>query len=155
MCHPLHMKKSTFNSMWRTTYYAVLASMTFSLSAAGPNPVVPDFAKDLPDLVLTERVKVGNEETLRMQTDLGAKEFAGRVCGFMKKAGWRGRKLTKDDMMLAAQKGRTMNAEVRLSAYENIKLSGTLIRVIYLRSKTPNTRPSVEIIVRSPSSSKR
>lgn len=91
-------------------------------------------------------------ETFRLRTALSAKEFTGRFRGLMRKAGWRVRKLTKDDMTLAAQKGRMRNVEVRLYAYENAKLPGTFIQVFYLRHKAGKKAASIEIIVRRPSS---
>ena len=129
--------------------------LALSLSASDPDPVIPDFAQGLPDVVMTERIKDGNTETLRLRTGLSAKEFTGRIRGFMKKAGWRVRKLTKDDMMMAAQKGRAANAEVHLLAFDHVKHPGNLIRVVYLRYKSKNTRPSVEIIVHRPLPPKR
>jgi hypothetical protein len=50
-------------------------------------------------------------------------------------------------MILAANKGRTSNAEVNLAVYENAKVSGVDIRVIHLKHKGENAGFSVEIVV--------
>ena len=149
------MKKTSPKSKRSITCCAVLTLIISALSAAVQDPVIPDFAKDLPDVVLAESIKEGNKETIRLRTGLSAKEFTAKIRSFMKKAGWRNRKLTKSDMTMAAQKGRMMNVEVRLYAYENAELPGTFIQVFYLLPKVEKKRASIEIVVNRPSPAER
>ena len=66
---------------------------------------------------------------------------------FVKKqlgSAWRTQKLRQEDMILAAQRGRTTGAEVNLAVYQSVEDESVRIRVIHLKPKN-RTNCSVEV----------
>jgi len=100
----------------------------------------------MPDVNLERKEKIDGQETFHLKTALNSKEFSITLSKFLG-AGWGKRKLNREEMILAANKGRTSNAEVNLAVYENAKVSGVDIRVIHLKHKGENAGFSVEIVV--------
>ena len=130
--------------MTTQTILAVIAVLVLPLSAR--EPAVPDFSKGMPDVKLEKKEKINGNETFHLKTALGSKEFSTTLSKFLG-AGWSKRKLTPEEMILAANKGRASSAEVNLAVYENAKLPGVDIRIIHLKPKEENARSSVDIVV--------
>ena len=120
------------------------ALLAFPLSAAEPS--VPDFSKGMPGVNLEKNEKVNGNETFQLKTPLSSKEFSTTLIKFLG-PGWGRRKLNPEEMILAANKGRTSNAIVNLAVYKSAKVPGVNIRVIHLEYKEGNRGPSVEIAV--------
>ncbi len=120
------------------------ALLAFPHSAAEPS--VPDFSKGMPGVKLEKNEKVNGNETFQLKTALSSKEFSTTLIKFLG-PGWGRRKLNPEEMILAANKGRTSNAIVNLAVYKSAKVPGVNIRVIHLEYKEGNRGPSVEIAV--------
>ena len=121
-----------------------LLLLAFPLSAQ--ELTVPDFSKGMPDVNLERKEKIDGQETFHLKTALNSKEFSITLSKFLG-AGWGKRKLNREEMILAANKGRTSNAEVNLAVYAKAKVPGVDIRVIHLKDKEENAGSSVEIVV--------
>ncbi|MDA8634104.1 hypothetical protein N9406_03825 [Verrucomicrobiales bacterium] len=124
--------------------FACIALLALPLSAQEPG--VPDFSKSMPDVKLAKKETREDHETFHLKTTLSSKEFSTTLSKFLGPE-WGKRKLNREEMILAANKGRTSNAEVNLAVYENAKVSGVDIRVIHLKHKGENAGFSVEIVV--------
>ena len=120
------------------------ALLAFPVSATEPS--VPDFSKGMPGVKLEKNEKAHGKETFELKTALSSKEFSTTLIKFLG-PGWGGRKLNPEEMILAANKGRTSNATVNLAVYKSAKVPGVNIRVIHLEYKEGNRDPSVEITV--------
>ena len=131
-------------NMRTQTILAAIALLVLPLSAQ--ELAVPDFTKGVPDVKLEKKEKINGNETFYLKTALSSKEFSTTLGKFLG-PGWGGRKLDQEEMALAANKGRTSNATVNLSVYENAKVPGGDIRVIHLKPKKEDAGSSVEIIV--------
>jgi len=131
-----------------------LLLLLVALSLAAQEPAVPDFSKGMPDAALQKKERVGDREIFHLKTALGSKEFSNRLRRFLG-AGWRNRTLSKDDMILAASKGRFSNSVVNLSVCENTKLPSVKVRAIHLKPKKEGAESLVEIEVIRPASKPR
>ena len=104
-----------------------------------------DFAT-LKDATLLRTEKAKGVETFFMNTQLNSGAFAGELKALLG-SGWKKRVLQKEDMQLAAAKGRSLPATVNLTAYSNAKIPGVDIRAFHLKYKTDQKAPNVEIAV--------
>lgn len=118
--------------------------LTFPISAQ--ELVVPDFSKDMPDVTLERKEAINGLRIYHLKTALSSKEFSTTLSKFLG-AGWGKRKLTQEEMILVANKGRASNAEVSLAVYQNSKIPGVDIHVLHLKQKEENAGSSVEIHV--------
>ena len=109
-------------------------------------PAVPDFSKGMPEMNLERKEVIDGTETFHLKTPLNSKEFSAVLSKFLG-AGWGKRKLSQEEMILAATRGRASNGEVSLAVYENPKVPGIEIQVIHLKRKEANPGPNVEISV--------
>ena len=91
------------------------ALLAFPVSATEPS--VPDFSKGMPGVKLEKNEKAHGNETFELKTALSSKEFSTTLIKFLG-PGWGGRKLNPEEMILAANKGRTSNAIVNLAVYQ-------------------------------------
>ena len=134
----------------KTNQHTILALITgiallaFPVSAREPS--VPDFSKGMPDVNLEKKEKANGDDIFKLKTALSSKQLTTTLTKFLG-PGWGKRKLNREEMILAANKGRTSNAEVNLAVYENAKIPGVDIRVIHLKHKEENRASSVEIRV--------
>lgn len=126
------------------TIPAAVALLVLPLSAQ--ELAVPDFTKGIPDVNLERNEKVNGNETFHLKTALSYRDFSTTLGKFLG-PGWGRRKLVREDMALAADRGRTSNATVNLAVYENPKVPGVDIRVIHLKSKEKDAGSRVEIVV--------
>lgn len=123
---------------------AGIALFAFPVSASEPG--VPDFSKGMPDVNLEKKEKTNGNETFQFKTALGSGEFNTTLSKFLG-PGWGTRKLNREEMFHAANKGRFSNVTVNLAVYENAKVPGVDIRVFHLKHKEGNRGSSVEITV--------
>ena len=131
-------------NMKTQTILAAIALLVLPLSAQ--EPTVPDFSRGMPDVKLEKREKIDGNETFHLKTALGSKELSPTLSKFLG-AGWGTRKLNREEMILAANEGRTSNAEVYLAVYENARIPGVDIRVIHLKHKEGYAGSGVKITV--------
>jgi hypothetical protein len=124
--------------------FAGIALLVLPLSAQ--ELTIPDFSKGMPDVNLEKTEKSNGQEVFHLKTTLSSKKFSTTLEKFLGE-GWGKRKLNREEMFLAANKGRTSNAEVNLAVYENAKVPGVDIRVIHLKHKEEDVGFSVEIVV--------
>ena len=117
-----------------------------TIANAAEAPSVPDLSKGIPGATLEKKENNNGAETFHLSTALSSKQFSGRLQTALG-AGWTKRKITKDDMILAAQKGRSLNAEVNLAVYANPKLPSITIRVLHFKYKKENAGTAAEIAV--------
>ena len=128
-------------------FVPLVAGMAFlAFPASASEPGVPDFSKGLPDVSLEKKAKTDGKDIFHFKTSLGAKQFSTTLTKFLGPS-WGLRKLHREEMILAASKGRTPGAEVNLAVYENAKVPGVDIRVIYLKHKERTRGSIVEIAV--------
>ena len=121
-----------------------IALLAFPVPASEPS--VPDFSKGMPDVKLEKKEKANGDDIFKFKTALSSRQFTTTLTKFLG-PGWDTRKFNREEMILAANKGRTSNAEVTLAVYEKAKVPGVDIRVIHLRPKEENAGSSVEISV--------
>ena len=123
----------------------LLVLFSLTLYGAAKDLVAPDFSRGLPGATLEKQEVSGNQAIFHFRTGLSSKKFSAIV---KKKLGsaWRTQKLRQEDMILAAQRGRTTGAEVNLAVYQSVEDESVRIRVIHLKPKN-RTNCSVEIAV--------
>ena len=124
----------------------IAGAALLALPVSAAEPSVPDFSKGMPGVNLEKNEKANGNETFQLKTPLSSKEFSTTLIKFLG-PGWGRRKLNPEEMILAANKGRTSNATVTLAVYKSAKVPGVNIRVIHLEYKEGNRGPSVEIAV--------
>lgn len=125
---------------------ACLALIVGPLSAR--EAAVPDFSHGLPGVKLERNEKANGNEIFHLLTGLDSKAFEVTLGEFLG-AGWRTRKLGQEEIRFAASKGRFTNYVVHLVIYENPKVPGVTIRVLYLDSKQEGAGSRVEIAMLS------
>lgn len=114
-------------------------------------PALPDFSKAMEDVSFVRKEKGKGEDAYYLKTKLSARDFAGSLRTRLG-AGWRKRVLNKEDMALAAVRGRTLGAVVNLSAYTNVEFPEIEVLAFHLTYKNLDNGPNVEIIVVRPDS---
>ena len=128
-------------------FKALIAGVALlALPVSAVEPSVPDFSKGMPGMNLEKNERVNGNETFQLKTALNSKEFSTTLIKFLG-PGWGRRKLSREEMILAANKGRTSNATVNLAVYKSAKIPGVNICVIHLEYKEGNRGPSAEITV--------
>ena len=134
----------------KANQHAILVFITgiplLALPLSANEPGVPDFSKGMPDVNLEKKEKANGDDIFKLKTALSSKQFTTTLTKFLG-PGWGMRKLNREEMILAANKGRASNAEVSLAIYDNAKVPGVDIRVIHLKHKEGNRASSAEITV--------
>ncbi|MCB1098524.1 MAG: hypothetical protein KDN22_23330 [Verrucomicrobiae bacterium] len=142
---------TTVDPMKITILLSPFAVLMLALPLSAQERAVPDFSKGMPDAKLESKLEAHGEETFILTTALSSKEFSTTLSKFLG-AGWAKRAINSEEKipLAASSMGLTSIAEVNVAVYENAKIPGVDVEVMYVKYKEVNAVSRVTISVNWP-----
>jgi len=148
---PLLRFRPIVDLMQITRQLSTLTFLLLALPLFAQETTVPDFSKGIPNAKLNVMLGDSAEKAFVLTTALHSKEFSSTLGAFLGE-GWVKRVISQEKRIPlgVGSLDPTSVTEVNMSAYENPKIPGVTVEVMYINYKEMRTDSSVTILVKQP-----